>query len=358
MKNSGKKNSISVVVTVCDEETTIEELLTALLGQSRQPQEVIIVDGGSVDKTVQLIKAFQKKHKEFPIRLFKNKSNIAAGRNFGVKKARSKWIAFTDAGCVPNSDWLEELEVVISTKAMQSKRNGEIYSGNAKRDFSTSLEMTSRKPEMTSRKLEMTTVVAGYYYGLFKNDLQRAMIPYSLVMPQKVDPKDFLPASRSMMITKRLFTELGGFDERLEVSEDYELAKKAARHGGDAVEGRRQRGVRIIFAEKAKVGWYPRENLWEFFQMTKKQAKWDVIGKVVRWKVGTVYLRYLILAVLSVVSSQLSVALFVLYLAWAVWKNHRYVGKAWYWLPVLQVIADFAVMLGTMEGMLLSSRPK
>jgi len=51
---------ISVVVTVLNEAEMISVLLLGLLRQTHQPSEVIIVDAGSTDFTVQLIKVFQK----------------------------------------------------------------------------------------------------------------------------------------------------------------------------------------------------------------------------------------------------------------------------------------------------------
>ena len=48
--------NVSVVITVLNEEKSIRELIKALLTQDKKPQEIIIIDGGSSDKTVQIIK--------------------------------------------------------------------------------------------------------------------------------------------------------------------------------------------------------------------------------------------------------------------------------------------------------------
>ena len=47
------KLKVSVVVTIFNEEGTIKDLVTALLKQTRKPNEIIIVDAGSTDKTLQ-----------------------------------------------------------------------------------------------------------------------------------------------------------------------------------------------------------------------------------------------------------------------------------------------------------------
>ena len=60
---------ISLITTVLNEEKTIKFLLQSIEVQTKKPDEVVIVDAGSTDQTVQLIKAWQKRSK-LKIRLF------------------------------------------------------------------------------------------------------------------------------------------------------------------------------------------------------------------------------------------------------------------------------------------------
>ena len=89
---------VSVCISVLSEEKSVGKLLESLLNQSKKPNEIIIVDGGSKDKTVEIIKHFQKKDKR--IKLVKQRGNVAKGRNTSIEVAKNEIIAITDAGCV------------------------------------------------------------------------------------------------------------------------------------------------------------------------------------------------------------------------------------------------------------------
>ena len=91
---------VSIVVTVLNEEKTINELLDVLVGFK---VEIIIVDGGSTDETVERCKKYKG------VKVIVGKYNRSEGRNIGVTAARGEIVAFTDAGCVPEKDWLIEL---------------------------------------------------------------------------------------------------------------------------------------------------------------------------------------------------------------------------------------------------------
>ena len=80
---------VSVICTVKNEEETILDWLESLEKQSRLPDEVIIVNGDSTDRTVDLIKEFMRNSK-LKIRLIVAPSaNIAQGRNIAIKNSQS-----------------------------------------------------------------------------------------------------------------------------------------------------------------------------------------------------------------------------------------------------------------------------
>src|SRR3990167_9539320 len=98
---------ISVITTVLNEASNVHLLLDSLLSQNLKPDEIIVVDGGSTDKTVEIIRDYKKKNKI--IRLIKKKSSIAKGRNIAVMKARFNIIVQIDGGCVARIDWLQKI---------------------------------------------------------------------------------------------------------------------------------------------------------------------------------------------------------------------------------------------------------
>lgn len=99
---------LAVIVAVFNEEKHLPELLNALIAQSKQPEEIIIVDDGSQDRTPHLLNDFANKHSHVQVFYQKN-GGPAAARNLGWKQAKSDICVFTDGDCVPEVDWLEKL---------------------------------------------------------------------------------------------------------------------------------------------------------------------------------------------------------------------------------------------------------
>lgn len=301
---------VTVIVTILNEEQTIADLIKSLAEQTVKPLAVVIVDGGSSDKTEVVLRDCLNKYENIKIHFFKKVGNRSVGRNFAVEQSPTSLIACTDAGCVPENNWLENL--------------------------------------LKTYKSTEKAVVAGYYKGSYETTFQRAVIPYALVMPGSVDRENFLPATRSLLFEKSVWEQLGGFDESLGDNEDYAFAKLI-----------QKRKIPIAFAADAVVSWQPRRTLRDFYKMIFRFARGDIQAKIVRPKVVVIFVRYAIVASAFLVFSHgelfdgiifLLLAL-VIYSSWAITKNLKYVGNAWFWLPILQVSSDIAVMGGSIAGL-------
>ncbi len=299
---------ISIVVTVFNEQDTISGLLTALFNQTVKAFEIIVVDGRSTDKTLEILKKFTPPLKVRGgqgelLKVLIKYGNRSQGRNIGVIKAQGQIIAFTDAGCIPESNWLEEIIKPFSNKKVD--------------------------------------VVSGYYKGLPKNIFQTCLVPYVLVMPDKIG-SEFLPSTRSMAITKKLFLSSGGFDEKLWHNEDYAFAHKL-----------KNMSVNFYFAPKAIVGWLPRKDLKSAAWMFLRFAIGDAQAGILRPKVKNMAIRYYIFFFLFFINHWFGL-LIIPYLLWAIVKNYKYVKNigALFWLPVLQLTSDTCVLFGTLVGLL------
>jgi glycosyltransferase involved in cell wall biosynthesis len=100
---------VSVIIPVRNEEGSIEALLQALVEQSYPPAEIVITDGGSQDRTREMISGFMRRTK-IPIRLIKADAAFPGrGRNLAIAHAAQEWIATTDGGNVPDRHWLHAL---------------------------------------------------------------------------------------------------------------------------------------------------------------------------------------------------------------------------------------------------------
>jgi succinoglycan biosynthesis protein ExoA len=94
---------ISVIVAARDAETTIDACLTALAAQTLADHEVVVVDDGSSDRTGAIARA----HGADVVRT--EGVGASSARNAGIARARSPVVAFTDADCTPEPQWLAAL---------------------------------------------------------------------------------------------------------------------------------------------------------------------------------------------------------------------------------------------------------
>lgn len=302
---------VTFIATIFNEEKTLSRLLDSLLNQTRFPEEVIIIDGGSTDTTSEIFQKYQSlfKEKKITFHFAIKKGNRSVGRNEAIRKATNEIILISDAGCELDKKWIEEM-------------------GNSFQD--TSVE-----------------VVAGYYKGKHTTPFQEALIPFALVMPDRVDPSTFLPATRSMGIKKSVWEKVKGFPEKYSHNEDYVFAHAL-----------RDEGVKIVFNRNAIVYWYPRNSLKQAFIMFWRFAYGDAESGILRRKVILLFVRYVLGGIffLGVLFSLFSPLLLLLcitfYSVWALLKNKRYVSsfESQMWLIIIQYTADFAVLSGTIGG--------
>jgi glycosyltransferase involved in cell wall biosynthesis len=103
---------VSVIIPVKNEEASIRPLLQALGAQTHPPAEIVITDGGSTDRTTQMVRAFQAEC-PVPIVLIEAEPSLPGrGRNLAIARAANEWLACVDGGIVPAPDWLAELVAV------------------------------------------------------------------------------------------------------------------------------------------------------------------------------------------------------------------------------------------------------
>jgi glycosyltransferase involved in cell wall biosynthesis len=94
------KELVSVVIPMFNSEDFIKETLSSVLNQTYKKLEVIIVDDGSVDDSVQVVKKVIQSKKEHRIKILLLKLNSgipALPRNYGIKVAKGEYIAFLDS---------------------------------------------------------------------------------------------------------------------------------------------------------------------------------------------------------------------------------------------------------------------
>ena len=218
--------NVSLICTLKNEEFSIREFLDSLLSQSKPPDEIIIVDGGSTDGTVDIIRSYIEEGA--PIKLIiKNGANIAQGRNIAIENAKYDIIASTDAGCRIDKDWLKNLI----------------------KPFEADLDVD---------------VVSGWYEADAKTNFQRcvAELTYPKLTHVINNAEKFLPSSRSVAYKKGCWEKVGGYPEWLYTAEDtlFDLNLKKI-------------GCTFVFAKDAVVYWKVRSNLKNVFKQHYSYAK-------------------------------------------------------------------------------------
>lgn len=104
----GAGTGVSLVVPVRDELNTVELLLHSIGQQVRQPDEVVIVDGGSSDETALAVRRLTGDDPRYRL-LEAGPATPGQGRNVGIEAASSDWVALTDAGIELDPHWLDRL---------------------------------------------------------------------------------------------------------------------------------------------------------------------------------------------------------------------------------------------------------
>jgi len=308
---------VSVILTVLDERASVERLLDSLTSQTLLPSEIVVVDGGSRDGTLQCLEARAASMPVPMVVLSRPGANISAGRNAAIEIAQGPWIAATDAGVRLEAGWLESLTAPLSAGVAR------VASGFFASDPS----------------------------GAFETALGAATLPVA----RDVDPASFLPSSRSVAFEKALWREVGGYPEWLDFCEDLVFDMRLLDRSGGAV-----------FVPEAVARFRPRPSLRAFARQYYLYARGD--GKADLWRArhAARYVTYLValpaLLSLAVVHHWLWLTPLVVGAAFRLrrpwdrlrqqWRELSAVGRvaATAWLPVIVLTGDVAKMVGYPAG--------
>jgi glycosyltransferase involved in cell wall biosynthesis len=316
--------NVSLIVTVKNEAKSIQTLLDSIAAQTHPPDEVVICDGGSTDGTLDLLRS----EKRFPLRVIeKPNSNISQGRNAAIEAATGEVIASTDAGVHLDSKWLEKLLIPLSetgTHAVKRavRTGGQGWGG-----------------------------VSGFFLPDPHTPFEVAMGATVLPRLDEIDPKKFLPSSRSIAFTKEAWRSVNGYPEWLDFCEDlvfdFALLKKY---------------TSFAFAPDAIAYFRPRSSLRAFIEQYYHYARGD--GKANLWLKRHLirYATYLIgVPLIAWLSLRVSPLLELLYLIGAIvylkrpyqrltrmWINLNSIDriKTIGWVPIIRVAGDIAKLIG------------
>jgi glycosyltransferase involved in cell wall biosynthesis len=140
--------TISVIIPVYNAAEEIGRCLASLKQQTLKPEQIIVVDDGSTDKTLEKIK-------EFKLTLLRQKhQGPALARNFGAQKARGEILVFVDADMSFTPDFLAKLTAPIRSGQAQGTWSADEMVANWSNVWARcwNYNQGRRRPQMIARK--------------------------------------------------------------------------------------------------------------------------------------------------------------------------------------------------------------
>jgi glycosyltransferase involved in cell wall biosynthesis len=178
---------VSFIIPALNAERSLDVCLKSIF-EVDFPQdrfEVTIVDNGSRDNTLNILKKYGVKYFVMP------NLTIAALRNYGVQNSKGEIIAFVDSDCVIPKGWLKNAINIFS----KDERNG----------------------------------IVGCSYGIPEN---ACWIIRAWYLPQNtfLQEVNFIP-SGNLLVRREVFNKVGGFDGKLITGEDYDFCERVRESG-------------------------------------------------------------------------------------------------------------------------------
>lgn len=263
---------VSLIIPVYNESQTISGLIDTINNQSFLPAEILLVDGGSTDDTVNIAKKLTANNPAYRI-IEAGRAMPGKGRNIGAAAAAHRWIAFTDAGINLEKDWLKEL----ADKAKENTEAQIIY-GNY-------------FPQQNTFFDKCATIA--YVAPIEKNKIRSKFIA-------------------SCLLKKEVWEKSGGFPD-WRAAEDLAFMEKAA-----------ALGYKEAFAPGAIVYWLLRPDISSTYKRFELYSMYNVwAGRQSSWHYGVV--KQYLLVIAFVVTGMLFSPYFFLFIP--VWLLARVVKR-------------------------------
>lgn len=254
---------VSIIIPVKNFERTIEKTFEYLLNVDypRDSWEWVIADGGSNDRTIEIIKNWQKKYPFIKLVEIPNCPSPGFARNKALEAVRGEFLFFTDADCAPNKEWVNEMLKHFQRDSKIAAVGGEVFT--LKVDPNNMVEAWCQHFRFNMVSPRYGFIKEGYY-------------PDFLREPRPSDiggHKAYFFGTCNVAYRRSAMQEIGAKFWERPTGEDMDLSYQ-----------HRSRGWKFYFAPKAKVDHMHRADLKALRKVwvTYGQAHLPLIDKYVR----------------------------------------------------------------------------
>ena len=190
--------SISIIIPVKNRPQDIKECLTSLssLDYPKDKFEIIVVNDGSTDSTSKVIETFGIKAIHLPQSI-----GASACRNLAAKEARGELLAFTDSDCVAHPNWLKDIVPYFEDEEIG------IVGGYVSNYY-------SRSALDCYEDVKSSLNMGPYLFRVIDREYSNAYVP-----------------SCNLIIPKKTFIKVSGFQEDMSVGEDVDLCWRVRKLG-------------------------------------------------------------------------------------------------------------------------------
>lgn len=310
---------LAVVVPVLDEAESLPALLDDLAAQEPAVPEIVVVDAGSTDGTLELLRAEEERLPALRV-VQAPSATPGRGRNEGIRASSAQLVVTLDAGSRIGPGFVAALAAAASDRR--------VAVGVSEPDARSPFERA-----------------AGWF-------TLRAFKPQERPGPIA---GELLPAGRNGLCFRReAWDAAGGYPPDLPWGEDKVFLR-----------GLRRAGYEVVVVPEAVVRWRPRRSLREIYGQYRNYGRGDALARVDRQNELVTFGIYgagAALAVLFALGSRTAGAVLaagaVGYLSLFVLSARRSLGAGaeLAWIPPLRLVVDVAKMHGFLEGVVRGGR--
>jgi len=195
-QTSVKRVTFSVVIPLFNKRESVQRAILSVLNQERLPEEIIIVDDGSIDQSAEVAQVLlDASNAGVPSILIRQENlGVSAARNRGAEEASSRFVAFLDA----DDEWLSGYLLELERLALAFPD-------------ATVLTVRNNRPNSSGRLVAEPLGLPDHFFGIVKDFIGVYSRGYGIIH------------SSSVAIRRDVFQQHGGFKVGARKSQDIQL---------------------------------------------------------------------------------------------------------------------------------------